>query len=148
MSLCCSVPPGKRVFWSLMQNVWLCYCTVSCPACIPQESQGDGRGLWGFFVPFACHCRVILFHLPPLITHNSFGRKEKEWLSLQSTEQLLGALFLPGLQLHLAELGKAGKCRKAGDALGAERSISHLSGESNNSLKAPIPYTPPVPGRV
>lgn len=137
------LPTGKWVCWSLLQNGWLCYCAVFCSACISQKSQGDGRGLSGFFVPFTCHCRVILF-VCLLWSHNSFGRKEKKWLSLQSTKQLLGALSLTSLLLHLTELGKG----KAGDALCAEGSISHLTGKSNNSLKVPIPDTPPVPARV
>lgn len=65
---------------------------------------------------------------------NSFGRKEKKCLSLQSTEQLLGALPLPCLLLYPYRAGEG----KAGDALCAERSISHLTGKSNNSLKVPI----------
>lgn len=71
------LPTGKRVCWSLLQNGWLCYCTVFCSACISQKSQGDGRGLSGFFVPFTCHCREILFHLPPLITQQLWEKRKE-----------------------------------------------------------------------
>lgn len=66
---------SECVWWCLMQNGWLCYCTVFCSACMSQKSQGDGRGLSGFFVLFTCHCRVILFHLPPLITQQLWEKR-------------------------------------------------------------------------
>lgn len=43
--------------------------------------------------------------LPSASFDHTTALREKKWLSLQSTKQLLGALSLPGLLLHLTELG-------------------------------------------
>lgn len=88
------LPTGKWECWSLMQSGWLCYCTAFCSACTSQKSQGDGRGLSGFFVPFTCHCRLILFHLPPLITQQLW-EKRKEVAEPSKHKAALGSFVSP-----------------------------------------------------
>lgn len=127
------LPTGRWVCWSLLQNGWLCYCTAFCSACSSQKSQGHGRGLLGFFVPFTCHCRVILFHLPPLIMQQLWEER-KEVAEPSKHWAALGSFVSPLLAAAPHRAGKG----KAGDASCAERSISHLTGKSNNSLKVPI----------
>lgn len=70
-----------------------------------RKITGRWQRLIRVFVPFTCCCRVILLHLPPLIMQQLW-RKENQWLSLQSTKQLLGALSFSSLLLHLSDLWK------------------------------------------
>lgn len=96
-----------------------------------RKITGRWQRLIRVFVPFTCRCRVILLHLPPLIMQQLW-RKENQWLSLQSTKQLLGALSFSSLLLHLSDLWKG----KGGGALLAERFIYCLTSKSNVSLEA------------
>lgn len=99
---CCSVTCLQEVPAASNWRGSVLFSGVKWPALLPhcfllRKNHGEMAGPYQvFFVPFTCHSRVILFHLPPLITQH-FGRKEKKWLSLQSTEQPLGVLPLFGL---------------------------------------------------
>lgn len=71
------LPTGEQACRSLVQNGWPCYQAVFCSAWISEKSQGDGKGLSGFFVPFACHSGVILLHLPPLIMQQLWEKRKE-----------------------------------------------------------------------
>lgn len=73
---------------------------------VPHRNHREMAGDYQDFL-FRLHVTADWFSSICLLwSRNSFGRKEKRWLSLQSTKQLLGALSLLSLLLHLTELGK------------------------------------------
>lgn len=65
-------------------------------------------GRWQGLIRLFCSIYMSLQSdsLPSASFDHATALGEKKWLSLQSTKQLLRALSLPGLLLHLTELGK------------------------------------------